>query len=143
LNISIGFGKLKASKYPILRIDPVRTPEGPNIGLVTYLALYARVNEYGFIETPYRKVKKLKKGRKTKIENLVTETRTIVFYESPHRITRTVKELYLNWGNRQCVMGRELTKMFEEFYRGRLGDLLNYLTDKPPKGEIVLIVKGA
>lgn len=50
------------------RIDPVRTPEGPNIGLVTYLSLYSRINEYGFIETPYRKVKKIKRGRKTKVK---------------------------------------------------------------------------
>jgi len=46
------------------KIDPVRSPEGPNIGLVTYLALYARVNEFGFLETPYRKVEKVKKGNK-------------------------------------------------------------------------------
>jgi len=50
------------------KIDPVRSPEGPNIGLVTYLALYARVNEYGFIETPYRKIEKIKKGNKTLIK---------------------------------------------------------------------------
>ena len=50
------------------RIDPVRTPEGPNIGLVTYLSLYARVNEYGFIETPYRKLEKVKNGKKVKIK---------------------------------------------------------------------------
>lgn len=47
------------------KIDPVRSPEGPNIGLVTYLALYAKVNEFGFIETPYRKVQKVKIGNKT------------------------------------------------------------------------------
>lgn len=47
------------------KIDPVRSPEGPNIGLVTYLALYARVNEFGFIEAPYRKVQKVKRGKKT------------------------------------------------------------------------------
>lgn len=49
------------------RIDPVKTPEGPNIGLVTYLALYAKVNEFGFIETPYRKLEKVQIGGKTKI----------------------------------------------------------------------------
>jgi DNA-directed RNA polymerase subunit beta len=50
------------------RIDPVRSPEGPNIGLVTYLSLYARVNEYGFLEAPYRKVKPVKVGKKTKMQ---------------------------------------------------------------------------
>ncbi|MCK4814738.1 DNA-directed RNA polymerase subunit beta, partial [bacterium] len=61
---SFSIRDVNSSQYR--RIDPVRTPEGPNIGLVTYLALYARVNEYGFIETPYRKVKKTKKGKKTR-----------------------------------------------------------------------------
>ncbi|MBN1169356.1 DNA-directed RNA polymerase subunit beta [Candidatus Woesebacteria bacterium] len=61
---SFSIRDVNSSQYG--RIDPVRTPEGPNIGLVTYLSLYARVNEYGFIETPYRKVEKVKKGNKTK-----------------------------------------------------------------------------
>ncbi|MFV1917132.1 MAG: DNA-directed RNA polymerase subunit beta, partial [Patescibacteria group bacterium] len=63
---SFSIRDVNSSQYG--RIDPVRTPEGPNIGLVTYLALYARVNEYGFIETPYRKVEKTKKGRKTRVK---------------------------------------------------------------------------
>jgi len=54
---------INSSQYG--RIDPIRSPEGPNIGLVTYMALYARVNEYGFLETPYRKVIKEKVGKKT------------------------------------------------------------------------------
>jgi 16S rRNA (cytidine1402-2'-O)-methyltransferase len=84
----------------------------------------------------------IKKGRKTKIENLAVEERTIVFYESPHRILKTVNELKICWGNRQCVMGRELTKMFEEFFRGSLEELQNHLSKKPIKGEIVLIIEG-
>src|SRR4030066_643501 len=63
---SFSIRDVNASQYG--RIDPVRSPEGPNIGLVTYLALYARVNEFGFVETPYRKVKKIKDGRKIKIQ---------------------------------------------------------------------------
>lgn len=63
---SFSIRDVNSSQYG--RIDPVRTPEGPNIGLVTYLALYARVNEYGFIETPYRKVEKVKKGKRTKVK---------------------------------------------------------------------------
>jgi DNA-directed RNA polymerase subunit beta len=63
---SFSIRDVNSSQYG--RIDPVRTPEGPNIGLVTYMSLYARVNEYGFIETPYRKVEKVKKGRKTKVK---------------------------------------------------------------------------
>ena len=63
---SFSIRDVNSSQYG--RIDPVRTPEGPNIGLVTYLALYARVNEYGFIETPYRKVEKVKKDGKAKVK---------------------------------------------------------------------------
>lgn len=59
---SFSIRDVNASQYG--RIDPVRSPEGPNIGLVTYLALYARINEFGFIEAPYRKVEKVKKGSK-------------------------------------------------------------------------------
>jgi len=54
---------INSSQYG--RICPIRSPEGPNIGLVTYLALYSKINEYGFLETPYRKVKKIKKGKDT------------------------------------------------------------------------------
>jgi len=60
---SFSIRDINASQYG--RIDPIRSPEGPNIGLVTYLALYTRVNEYGFLEAPYRKIKKIKKGGKT------------------------------------------------------------------------------
>jgi len=65
---SFSIRDVNSSQYG--RIDPVRTPEGPNIGLVTYLALYAKVNEFGFIEAPYRKTKKVKKGKKTKVKVL-------------------------------------------------------------------------
>ena len=85
----------------------------------------------------------VKKGRQTKINLLASEERTIVFYESPHRIQKTVKELNEKWGNRKCVMGREITKKFEEFFRGSLEELLTYLTQKSIKGEFVLIVEGA
>src|SRR4030066_2458621 len=63
---SFSIRDVNSSQYG--RIDPVRSPEGPNIGLVTYLALYTRVNEFGFLEAPYRKVKKIKKGKKTQIK---------------------------------------------------------------------------
>lgn len=62
---SFSIRDINASQYG--RIDPVRSPEGPNIGLVTYLALYAKVNEYGFLETPYRKIEKLEKNGKTTV----------------------------------------------------------------------------
>src|SRR3989304_3516593 len=66
---SFSIRDVSSSQYG--RIGPVRSPEGPNIGLVTYLALYARVNEFGFIETPYRVVEKVGKG--TKIKARITD----------------------------------------------------------------------
>ena len=63
---SFSIRDVNSSQYG--RIDPVRTPEGPNIGLVTYLSLYAKINEFGFMETPYRQTKKVKKGKTTKIK---------------------------------------------------------------------------
>jgi DNA-directed RNA polymerase subunit beta len=64
---------INSSQYG--RICPIRSPEGPNIGLVTYLALYSKVNDYGFLETPYRKVQKIKRGKDT----IVTATEEIVY----------------------------------------------------------------
>ena len=84
-----------------------------------------------------------KKGRKTRLEFLASEQRTIVFYESPHRIIKTVRDLQQYWGDRSCVMGRELTKKFEEFFRGQLSELQEHLDQKKVKGEIVLVVSGA
>lgn len=83
-----------------------------------------------------------KKGRKTRLEKLADEERTVVLYESPHRINKTVREIYEYWGDRSCVMAREITKKFEEFYRGNLSDLLKNLEAKKVKGEIVLVVQG-
>jgi len=83
-----------------------------------------------------------KKGRKTRLTFLAEEERTIVLYESPHRIEKTVRELLEYWGERNVVMARELTKKFEEFYRGTLSSLLEHLQSGKVKGEIVLIVAG-
>jgi len=82
---SFSIRDINASQYS--RICPVRSPEGPNIGLVTYLALYTRVNEYGFLEAPYKKLAKEKKGSKTRLK--VTDE--VVYFdadeESEHYIT--------------------------------------------------------
>ena len=83
-----------------------------------------------------------KKGRKTRIGQLKHETRTIVLYESPHRIERTLRELTAELGARTAVLARELTKKFEEVRRGTLVQLLDSVQTNPPKGEIVLVVEG-
>src|SRR5205085_10109330 len=63
---SFSIRDISSSQYG--RIDPIRSPEGPNIGVVTYMALYSRVNQYGFLETPYKKIIKEKAGSKTKVK---------------------------------------------------------------------------
>ncbi len=84
-----------------------------------------------------------KKGRHTRITALAEEQRTIVFYESPHRIVRTLEELQETLGDRRAVIGRELTKKFEEFLRGTLSSIRAELVSRTIRGEFVLIVEGA
>lgn len=84
-----------------------------------------------------------KKGRKTRIEGLMEETRTMVFYESPHRLVKTLSQLGEVFGEeRMACVSRELTKIYEENVRGTLKELLVYYQEKPVKGEIVLTVAG-
>jgi len=84
-----------------------------------------------------------KKGRKTRIDSLVEETRTIIFYESPHRLLKTLEQLGEAFGSdRQACVSRELSKLHEENVRGSLDELIEYYQTNPLKGEIVLVVAG-
>jgi 16S rRNA (cytidine1402-2'-O)-methyltransferase len=84
-----------------------------------------------------------KKGRNKRMTGLADETRTMVFYESPYRLVKTLDELAIHLGHdRNASVSRELSKMYEENIRGTLSFLSEYYTNKPPKGEIVIIVAG-
>jgi len=86
----------------------------------------------------------LKKGRKTRIESLRSESRTVVLYESPHRILRTLGELKTALGpERRACLARELTKLHQETLRLPLGELEAACAQRPPKGEMVLVIEGA
>ena len=86
----------------------------------------------------------LKKGRKTRIESLRSESRTVILYESPHRILRTLGELKTALGpERRACLARELTKLHQETLRLSLGELEAACTQRPPKGEMVLVIEGA
>lgn len=85
----------------------------------------------------------LKKGRKTKFESMKSESRTIILYESPHRILKTLTDLQTYFGNRKVVIARELTKKFEEIVRGPIQSVLSELEKKEPRGEYVVIIEGA
>lgn len=85
----------------------------------------------------------LKKGRQTLLKKLAEEERTIVFYESPIRLVKTLEELITYLGpDRSCSVSRELTKMFEENKRGTLQEVADHFKAKTVKGEIVVVVAG-
>lgn len=84
-----------------------------------------------------------KKGRQTLLKKLALEERTMVFYESPLRLVKTLEELAIYFGtDRLCCVSRELTKIFEENKRGSLREVAAYFSNKTVKGEIVLVVAG-
>jgi 16S rRNA (cytidine1402-2'-O)-methyltransferase len=85
----------------------------------------------------------LKKGRQTLFKKLAEEERTMVFYESPVRLVKTLEEMITYFGaDRPCCVSRELTKIYEENKNGALLDVVQYFRQKPVKGEIVIVVQG-
>lgn len=83
-----------------------------------------------------------KKGRQTLFKTFLEEERAIVIYESPFRLLKTLKDIKEYLGNREVVIVREITKIYEEILRGRVEELLSQLENRTIKGEIVLIIKG-
>ena len=85
----------------------------------------------------------LKKGRQTCLKKLAQEERTMVFYESPMRLVKTLEQFIAYFGaDRPCCVSRELSKKFEENKRGSLHELYDYFNSRPVKGEIVIVVAG-
>ena len=85
----------------------------------------------------------LKKGRQTKLKQLALEERTIIIYESPMRLVKSLEEFAIYFGaDRQCSVSRELTKMFEENKRGSLQEVAAHFKAKTVKGEIVIVIQG-
>ena len=85
----------------------------------------------------------MKKGRQTLLKTFTEEERTIVFYESPHRLMKTLAEFAQLFPGRRMVIARELTKIYEEFFRGTTEQALEYFQMKTPKGEFVIMLSGA
>ena len=83
-----------------------------------------------------------KKERRAVLEELKDETRTIILYEAPHRLVKTLAELYEVLGNRRITLCRELTKRYETAFRSTLEELLTYYGKEEPKGECVLVIEG-
>lgn len=85
----------------------------------------------------------VKKGRQTRLLFLANEHRTMIFYESPHKLLKTLGHFVAYFGTDRVVsVSRELTKMFEETVRGTASEVLAHYESKPPKGEIVIVVEG-
>jgi 16S rRNA (cytidine1402-2'-O)-methyltransferase len=85
----------------------------------------------------------VKKGRQTKLKELQEETRTMIFYESPHRVLRTLEDFKNNFGeNRRVSVSREISKLYEETLRGELSEILTIFATKLIKGEFVIILEG-
>jgi len=85
----------------------------------------------------------VKKGRQTRLLFLANEHRTMIFYESPHKLLKTLGHFVAYFGTDRVVsVSRELTKMFEETVRGSASEVLAHYESKPPKGEIVIVVEG-
>lgn len=84
-----------------------------------------------------------KKGRQTHLESLKEETRTMIFYESPYRVLKTLQQFALTFGgDRQVSACREISKVHEESVRGTLDEVIAHFTEKEPKGEFVIVLAG-
>ncbi len=83
-----------------------------------------------------------KKSRKAHLDSLRNETRTMIFYEAPHKLLNTLTDLYQTFGERRITLAREMTKKFEEFVYTTLSQAISAYRETPPKGEFVLILEG-
>lgn len=128
------FFLVRAAIEKSIPVVPIPGPTALTAALVVSGLPTERFVFEGFLPT--------KKGRKTRLESLRLEPRTIVLYESPHRIVKTLTDISTSWGNRQVVVARELTKKFEEIIRGPVESVRKIVSAKQVRGEYVLVVEG-
>lgn len=83
-----------------------------------------------------------KRSRSERLSELKNEKRTMIFYEAPHKLLKTLKDMYEAFGERNISISRELTKIHEETLRMKLSEAISYFSENPPKGEFVLVVEG-
>ena len=131
-----GYELVKACIEAGIEIIPI---PGANAALTALVA--SGLNPERFVFEGFLPTKK--KLRSDRLISLAKETRTIIFYEAPHRLPKTLADLEKILGSqRQIVLARELTKLYEEFWRGSLGDAINYYQEHQPKGEYTIVVEG-
>ncbi|MGC9364647.1 MAG: 16S rRNA (cytidine(1402)-2'-O)-methyltransferase [Fidelibacterota bacterium] len=83
-----------------------------------------------------------KKGRRTRLEELSNEARTMILFESRLRLLKTLKDLETYFGDRRIVIGREMTKYYEEYTRGTIPEVILHFTENVPRGEFVIVIEG-
>lgn len=124
-------------KSAIERNIPITVIPGPSAVITAVVASGLPAHRFlylGFLP--------IKKGRKKMIAGLKENTHTIVFYEAPHRILRTLQEFHAELGDRKVAVCREMTKMFEEVFRGKLSEAIAHFEKKKPRGEFTVVVGG-
>lgn len=112
---------------------------GANAALSGLIASGLPTDRFTFLGFPPRERKDLR----LELERLRPAAETLLFYESPHRVQKTLEAMREAWGERRVCLARELTKRYEEFARGTIGECLEHLQEHPPQGEYVVIVEGA
>lgn len=117
---------------------PVVAIPGPTAGMTALIASGLLPQPFLFYGFLGRK----KKEQQTTLETLKEYTATLIFYESPYRISATLTNMLTVFGNRQVVLCRELTKIHEEYLRGSIEELLDYIEEHPVRGECCLLVEG-
>lgn len=129
-----GFYLVRAAVQQGLDVVPVPGASAMLAGLVAAGLPSDRFTFEGFLPR--------KKGRQTRFKILAEDPRTIILYESPHRIIKTLKDIAEHMGDRQVVIAREITKRYEEFIRGTVSEIREQLDTRSIKGEVVIMIGG-
>lgn len=119
-----------------VEVVPLPGPSAFTTALVASGMPTGRFSFEGFLTTN-------KRNRKNHLNEVKDDTRTLIFYEAPHKLIYTLEDMLEVLGDREIVLARELTKKFEEFYRTTISEAIDHYRSTPPKGEFVLIIKGA
>ena len=112
----------------------------PGATAITTALVYSGLDTTKFIFRGF--LPRENKERKPIIDDLINRSETLIFYEAPHRLLKTLEFLYENIGNRKISMCRELTKMYEEIIRLNLEEAIDYYKENSPRGEYVLVIEG-
>ncbi|AOR24687.1 16S rRNA (cytidine(1402)-2'-O)-methyltransferase [Clostridium taeniosporum] len=112
----------------------------PGATAITTALVYSGLDTTKFIFRGF--LPRENKERKKIKEELIQNQETLIFYEAPHRLIDTLSFLHDSFGNRQIAVCRELTKLYEQIFRGTIEDSINYFTENKPRGEFVLVLEG-